>query len=263
MAVEPDPFAVYMLNGKPAGEILPDAHFIDRSIRVLELDPAALRHGANCFEVKTQFVQRPEIRETLERAKCFEGESNKLFFDSEVEAVYLLGEFGCFNCGKVQLQAPCCKLLSGPFEIGSVPESLSAGDLTGSGYPFFSGTFSLEKNFILTAEQARKLSTLTFTPFRANSVEAELNGVRLAPVWSAPYRLDVSGMLREGENHLRLHITTSCRNTLGPLHTRTVEPMAVGPFSFLMERSAINFDPPPVTPDYGIIEPGPQQILLT
>ena len=262
MVVEPDDRARYFLNGREIASYLENTWCIDRSFRVFDLDPLALKHGKNVFEVRTFFSQRPQIRETLEKAKKFEGENNKLFFDSEVEAVYLRGNFGCFNTGKTAEQAPCCYFFSGPFEIAPAPAELPAGELLSSGYPFFSGEITLEKDFVLTEEQVKHFRTLRLSPFRANSVEITLNGKKFPVIWSAPYELYVRDMLQIGKNTLKLTLTSSMRNTLGPLHTAQVEPLFVGPFSFLTEKSALDFNPPPHTEDYGFIEPGPRKIVL-
>ena len=112
----------------------------------------------------------------------------------------------------------------------------------------------------LTEEQVKHFRTLRLSPFRANSVEITLNGKKFPVIWSAPYELYVRDMLQIGKNTLKLTLTSSMRNTLGPLHTAQVEPLFVGPFSFLTEKSALDFNPPPHTEDYGFIEPGPLKI---
>ena len=107
-----------------------------------------------------------------------------------------------------------------------------------------------------------RFSELHFVPFKANSVTAILNGVDLGTVSTAPYRLACASALRSGKNRLVLKLTTSCRNTLGPLHTDPVEPTGVGPFHFLEEPDVMNFPIHSYNKDYGVLEYGPEKVLL-
>ena len=75
-------------------------------------------------------------------------------------------------------------------------------------------------------------------------------------IYTAPYELDISGLLHPGKNSISLEISTSCRNTLGPMHMTEINPYAVGPSSFLLEPNFIGAKAPNHTDDYGIIDYG-------
>ena len=47
---------------------------------------------------------------------------------------------------------------------------------------------------------------------------AEINGKKLDTMMWAPYTFDLSGLLKEGENVIKLELTSCFRNLLGPLH---------------------------------------------
>ena len=45
-------------------------------------------------------------------------------------------------------------------------------------------------------------------------------------------RMDISKLLKKGENEIELVLTVGNRNWLGPFHTQEEEPLGVGPYSF-------------------------------
>ena len=262
MALETAPRAEYFVNDHPlAPECRTEGFFLDRAFEIWRLPSPALRVGENVFTVRTRFHQTPKIRAALERAKHFEGEANKLFFDSEVEAVYLLGDFGVFF-PNVEPERPGCRVLSGRPELGTLPETVSAGDLVRGGLPFFSGELRLHREFELTEAQAARFSVLKFAPFLANSVRVVLNERDFPEMVGAPFETEVAGNLRPGKNTLELILTTSCRNTLGPLHMTPVEPRAVGPTAFLTEPDVLGNPPRSKSENYGVLEYGPENVIL-
>lgn len=254
MALERDPEAEYYLNGNK----LPDdfsGYFIDRGIEVLKLPESLLREGENEFKINLPFHQSPEIRAHLERAKHFESESNKLYYDSEIEAIYLLGDFQC-RAGKITPDQLRTAFADGPFILENSTDTISLGNLLDAGYLFFSGDLNVTQDFELTTEQAALFRTLKFSPCKANSLSVNLNGTTLPLIYTAPYELDISGLLRPGKNTLSLELSTSCRNTLGPMHMTEINPYAVGPSSFLLEPNFIGAKAPNHTDAYGIIDYG-------
>ena len=262
MALESDPLAEYFVNDHPlAPACRTDGYFLDRAFEVWRLPAPALRPGENVFTVRTRFRQSSEIRAALERAKHFESEANKLVFDSEVEAVYLLGDFGVFF-PKVEPEQPGCRVLVGRPELGAFPKAVSAGDLVRGGLPFFSGELRLSREFELTEEEAARFSALRFAPFCANSVRVVLNGQSFPEIVGPPFETEVSEALRPGRNTLELVLTTSCRNTLGPLHMSPVEPRSVGPSSFLTEPSVLGSSARSLSANYGVLEYGPERVEL-
>lgn len=262
LAVEVDPGAVYLLNGIELKKEFSSDYFIDRSIRKLTLPPESLRRGENHIEIHTRFAQRTEIREAVKKARFFEGEANKLFFDSEVEAIYLLGEFGCFSSSVARLAKTKCYHFDPPFTLEAPEKSLDCGKLLHQGFIFFSGFVTLTHTFTLGRDKVARRHTLKLSPFRANSVEVTINGKTKPVIYTAPYEIDVSADLREGENKIGLTFGVAPRNTLGPLHTLDVEPLGVAPDTFLLETGAWGMRPEPNTPAYGVIEFGPDKITL-
>ena len=254
MAVERDPAAEYYLNGSK----LPNnfsGYFIDRGIEVLALPVELLKEGENEFKIVQPFAQSKEIRTNLERARVFESESNKLYFDSEIEAIYLLGDFHC-NVDKVTPETTRTAFVNGDFCISNSKETISLANFIDAGLVFFSGILTVSREFELTEDDAKLLRKLNFSAFKANSVAVTLNGTKLPIIYTAPYHLEIAGLLKPGKNTIQLEIATSCRNTLGPMHMTEVEPYAVGPTSFLVETNSFGKRPPEFTEDFGVLDYG-------
>ena len=61
--------------------------------------------------------------------------------------------------------------------------------------------------------------------------KACVNGNQLPALVRAPYRFDLSGLLKESVNEIEIELTSNFRNLLGPLHLGC-ESYVVGPASF-------------------------------
>ena len=132
---------------------------------------------------------------------------------TELEQIYILGNFGVKPAAEIVLHedsgiADCAglpnqhyKMYAGPFEIVDKNKS-AAGDLTACGYPFFSGTIQLSKEFVWnkTGQGFIKL-----TQWAGCSAKILLNNVELDTITWAPYQVNTKGNLR--------------RNAMGPFHT--------------------------------------------
>ena len=82
-------------------------------------------------------------------------------------------------------------------------------------------------------------------------------------IFAPPYELDVSPALKAGKNRIELRLETSPRNTLGPFHTNETEPQSTSPGSFLTERDLLGWYPATDVPEYGVLEPSPEEITMS
>jgi hypothetical protein len=73
----------------------------------------------------------------------------------------------------------------------------------------------------------------------------------------------VSSALKAGKNRIELRLETSPRNTLGPFHTNETEPLSTSPGSFLTERDLLGWYAATDVPEYGVLEPSPEEITLS
>ncbi len=231
-------------------------YFRDKSFRMINIrDHAKL--GENVIEVSTVCRQSREVYENIEKSGVFESEKNKLTYDMEIEAMYLVGDFAVRANGEFELIKP--KLLydenfeivklegeienddrtqrayffDGSFTLVKPESEIEPRDLEQNGYTFFSGEMKLSKTFKLDSTDYK----LVFNKYGFNALRIRVNGIDLDTIMWAPYSVDLSDYLKVGENKIELTMVNNLRNLLGPLHHKDGEILAVCPFSFYKEPS--------------------------
>lgn len=235
----------------------------DRAFRRIAL-PAALRPGRNVLTMKTRYHQPEEVYAKLERAKQFETEYNMLTFDSEVESVYLYGDFSVRHSGRTEELIRDAERFHGNFELGAplAGSRADASDLVRAGMPFFAGKVTLYKEFELTADEAEAIRYLRFAPHGANSFAVKINGENAGTCFWGPYALRADEFLRAGVNKLEIELTTSLRNLLGPHHLEEGESYGVHTLSFNREANAVGWPAPAYNPGYCFVKLGLAELVL-
>ena len=79
---------------------------------------------------------------------------------------------------------------------------------------YYSGTATYRKEFQLPAAKAGASVWLDLGPEVRNVAEVRLNGKRAGVLWCTPWRLEVSGLLQEGNNHLEIDVANLWTNRL-------------------------------------------------
>jgi len=77
-----------------------------------------------------------------------------------------------------------------------------------------------------------KKSLLTFPYFEAVILNVTVNGIPCPPLFASPWEVDVTAALKPGKNAVRVSLTNSLRNLMGPHHHKGGEHTAVGPATF-------------------------------
>lgn len=225
-----------LLNGQTVSN-QPQGYYRDKALGMLPLD-GRLREGENLLQLKTLFRQTPEVYENLKKSLLFESEKNKLSYLDEIEAVYLVGNFGletsngCFQ----QLERRAVRY-NGGFALMPAPQTVSEGSLVEQGFPFFNGRMVLGQTVYLSQDRPEPLS-LRFSRRCTNAVKVWVNGVLAGTVLWRPYEVELTPWLQPGENRLEIELIGNLRNLLGPHHSKTGELYGVGPSSFF-QRSDV------------------------
>lgn len=227
----PDRFVV-TVNGR-AVDMVDCGWYRDTSFRKVDIR-GLLSAGENEIRLVSRFSQPAEVYENLRRAAVFEAEKNKLTYGSEIEAIYLVGDFGVRTPGQFTSLPRQAMRYSGPFELGRPPTAVPMGDLTPHGLPFFNGRVRLRKRVTLTGADVQGRCFL-FAERMAAVVGVTVNGKHVGDVYWRPYQADLRGILRDGENVIEIELTSGLRNLLGPHHLEEGEGYAVGPRSFFKE----------------------------
>lgn len=180
--------------------------------------------GINEIVCKYHFFQKEEVYFALFGENVGESLRNCLVYDTNIENMYLYGDFGVY---------------SDSFKKGEMKDVFLANDfyldtyspkvqnLVTDGFPFFSGRITLKRLFNCVGGQTK----LRFYG-RYHYFEVYINGQKAGTVMFDD-ELDVSSFVNSGENVLELVVYTGLRNLLGPHHERGVEEnLLVSPNSF-------------------------------
>ena len=204
LALEDADECTLILNGEPV-TMRKIGYYVDRSFSVIALPRA--KKGRNVLELSRSFTPLERSRRGVE--SLFETR-----LGTELESVYLLGDFTVSvneepeRSGAVRFSRYGMTLSR---ECGKV-----AGELTGSGYPFYAGTVKLTCEFDYDGDADG--TSISFDVLDASVCRVILNGCDLGAVISAPYTVDCKDALKKGRNVLVLRVFGTLRNLLGPYH---------------------------------------------
>ncbi len=150
---------------------------------------------------------------------------NCLSYETDIEAIYLLGDFGV--TASLRKDVKDTRISDdGKFAIVKSVKEVSADKLLETGYPFFTGKVTFAKKIVATGNE-----TVIRLSGRYAVAKVEINGVEKMVMFDN--KVDVTGMLKAGENEIKITLVGARRNTLGPFHVaRDVEPFGVGPDTF-------------------------------
>jgi hypothetical protein len=200
------------VNGQP----LPrreDGWWCDLAFRKIELNQG-LRQGENLLLLSGRFEPAPEGRGV------------------EVESCYLLGEF--------DLRRPPSKGRTAnlPDFLLTAPSFFAtSGDLVARGLPFYRGAVTYRQTVQLSRHTYRRAFLELGEP-RAAIASISVNGEPAGFAAWHPWRVEVTRLLKTGDNEIAITLYSTCRNLLGPHHHIHGELIAVGPLSFASSPAA-------------------------
>ncbi len=139
--------------------------------------------------------------------------------DLSIEDAYILGDFAVRIDGK-------CPLLTE--EESECPD---ISDLRTHGYPFFAGTIVLETEIRIEKRRPGR-PYLEFEQLGGTVAQFIVNEKKVGNVFWREYRICVEDELKVGMNEIKIKLTNSLRNLLGPRHWEADEFTGVNPRSF-------------------------------
>jgi hypothetical protein len=226
----PERYAI-SVNGK-AVDNTSSGYFADPAFQRISIAGVTVP-GRNVVRMETVFKQSPEIYANIRAAKVFESELNKLCYDSEIEAIYVIGDFGVKASDQGEILADGCLRHYGEYTITSRPEIVDGSNVCLTGLPFFSGTLTLEQKVTLSATEAAERSCVRFSEVWSNVLQVKVNGTACGTCIYPPFECVIpQGVLKSGENLVEITLSTSLRNMLGPHHLEEGECLGVGPVCF-------------------------------
>ena len=210
--------------------VLSNAHWrIDRSF--LGTDIASLtRIGENEITVTFDYYQREDVYRVLYGGGN-EALRNCLAFDTEVEPVYLFGNFRVYSESEWVADKHQTFRTNGKFVLTKAKNTVDLKNFNQDGFAFFAGTIKASTEIQYHAGDPTEL----ILGGRFATCGVEINGTNLG-IQIFSDRFDLAPYLKEGNNQLTLTLCFSNRNLLGPHHTQSAEPYFVVPRSFSFEK---------------------------
>lgn len=209
--------------------------WIDKSFHVFPIAEHTV-NGENIIEMTFEITRPKELEEQGE----FEGYKNRFFYPIEPEDVYIRGDFDVQVQGEITNHVEDYRI-KGAFVLTD-STGKNAGELTGQNLWFYCGNARYTYKF--TA--GNKNQVLHISHMEATAAEVLVNGKKAGMICRAPYKLDVSDYMTEGENTVELVLYGSNRNLLGPHHHVSGNPHFVGVSTFLGERDWTDFINPQI-----------------
>ena len=191
-----------------------------------------VKMGNNEIKLCCDFVQSEEVYQNMRNSLIFESEKNKLTYDMEIEAVYVVGDFAVNSKAPFETIEKNALRTNGGFYITSASEKVMDGNMAEQGYPFFAGSMTFKKIFNLSADEAKNRE-IKFSRLCSTVTEVKVNGKSAGKVMWQPYTVDLSDLLVAGDNEIEITVTGNLRNLLGPFHLAEGESYWVAPPQFI------------------------------
>ena len=220
LEVEDDRLISVSLNGEECKRLGPSSYEKDLVRYSLA---GAMKLGENEVLIQMDYFQKEAVYYALFGENVTESLRNCLVYDCNIEPIYLKGKFGVY--GEFQQGGTDKDILGRNFYIDEQKQEI--GSLIQDGFPFFHGDIALEGEI-----QALSEEMMLSVEDRFSSLKVEVNGEEI-PGSLFAYRFDLTGPLKKGTNRIRLTLTVSPRNCMGPHHTGIIDSvMWVGPNTF-------------------------------
>ncbi len=133
----------------------------------------------------------------LTAQKCIEAVSTEPYVLSNL---YLSGDFA-LKCNEEYTYSEQGILTKGEFSLISRPDSINSYKLRENGFWFFDGSIELSQT-VLVGKKESAIYKIAFKDIQSVYAEITVNGVYAGILAFAPYELDVSDLVIEGENEI-------------------------------------------------------------
>ncbi|MBQ1961638.1 MAG: hypothetical protein II357_00935 [Clostridia bacterium] len=207
------------------GELLKFTEKSDKDEHLCIADASALvREGINEFVVKLHWYQNEMVYYALFGENVTESLRNCLVYDTDLEPIYLSGDFGVYTDGGYRSGADEPFVYADSFYIGAKPATVT--EPTTDGFPFFAGSLFVKQNISLEEKAVALRIEGTW-----HIAYVKVNG-KAAGKLIYERSLDISEFAVIGDNLIEIEFVIGNRNLLGPHHVLEWENGDVSPASF-------------------------------
>lgn len=222
----PDKFSI-CINGKEIDKTV-CGYFADKSFKRIDI-AKYIQLGKNIISLECDFVQSESVYENIDKAWKFESERNKINYDMEIEAVYLIGDFSVRTDGKWTKLDRKAVHYEGDFVIDKPKTYITLSNIEQQGFPFFCGEMTVSGQI----EVCGINPVLQLGMKGINVVEVEID--KICKTVLTDNKLSLDG-LEKGKHSITLKLKNNLRNLLGPHHCGEGECVGVGVGTFYKER---------------------------
>ena len=207
-------------------------YFRDSAFRKINIAPY-VKCGVNEITFNSAIVQTPACYEHISKSWTFESMKNCLWYDMEIEPIYIVGSFGlAFADEPAVIEEGAYRVAKQPV-ITAAPERVDIAKLDLGGFAEFSGELTLCREFELDSTNYHVVPKGR----GMNAVRVRVNGKDVATKMYAPYEVDLNEYLKVGKNVIELTVVNNLRNMMGPHHLEKEEKRWACPGSFYKESN--------------------------
>jgi len=193
------------INGKEINN-KPDGYYLAKDFETIAIQDL-LQQGQNTVEISCHFIPYEKPKDNLfTLIKQIPG--------TELEHCYIIGDFAVES--NTEPTDSNCIRFNRNFKITDETH-LTYGELTTSGYPFYAGTFQLEKTISIDNVANNKVF-LTFEKLDLCLVKVFVNDAYCGVIYCKPYKVELTKFLKGKVNTIRLEGINTIRNIIGPFH---------------------------------------------
>ncbi len=227
LLIEDERYLSVTLNGHPLSLVQSD---FDIKFKEADLTPYLLK-GENEIVYSIDYYQHEGVHFALFDPLATESVRNCLYYDTNLESIYLRGDFVVDEAHVLRKRTRLPALSSQNYQ---------------SGYPFFKGAVTLSGTYVHDGKHQCKLS---LEKGRFLVARVSVNGATTDMTMST--QKDITELLREGENQIGIVLRSSLRNLFGPHHWKAApEPPHVSPRFFTFRTEWKGGVSPSFTPVY-------------
>lgn len=214
-------------------EVKHDGHswWLDKSFKAIDIRKF-IKNGTNEIIVDGAFAQRQKVYDVLFGENVLETERNKLTYDTELESLYLVGDFSVYSNSGYTEGVRRAIYTDGGFYITNRNTEFVGGNIVPQGYAFFAGRIKLSQTVKIKKSYGKRIAVKIPKPYAALAKVYVDDKFVKTLLW-ADYEVDISDYVKSGkEAKITIELVVTNRNLMGPHHNPAGEPYGISPSSF-------------------------------
>lgn len=236
LAIEAQPIHKILINGNEINKIT-DLFYIDKAIKKYNISKF-VNIGKNTIDAVYKMDKNLECKNI---DNLFETQRNRFKYDIEPEAIYILGNFDVKASGILTKMTNYIRVSQNWklqnndkdfFQIVEAQPKNCYKDLTEQGMWFYRG----ESEYIYKVDKTGGQAFLSIGEVKSPVIEVVINGNSVGAIFDCHDKFELTEFLTKDINTLKLLVSSSNRNVLGPHHHYKGEPNFVGVHTFKGEK---------------------------